>query len=75
MELVSNGYSDMEIKKEFYDGLVEEYFSGGGLLEEADDKSQFFKIDGQLADAGFSCIEAAVQGQIPARFAPVFGQF
>lgn len=25
--------------------------------------------------SGFSCIEAAVQGQIPARFAPVFGQF
>jgi|GEM_PF-4859466 len=60
MECVSYGCSDMEIKKEFYDGLVEEYFSGGGLLEEADDKSQFFKIDGQLADAVFSCIEEEI---------------
>ena len=67
MELVSNGYSDMEIKKEFYDGLVKDYFSGGGLLEEADDKSQFFKIDGQLADAGFSCIEVNTGLPAPAR--------
>ena len=46
MELVSNGYSDMEIKKEFYDGLVKDYFSGGRLLEGVDEKSLFFKIDG-----------------------------
>ena len=60
MECVSYGCSDMEIKKEFYDGLVEEYFSGGRLLEEADDKSLFFKIDGQLNDVGFSCIEEEI---------------
>lgn len=60
MECVSYGRSDMEIKKEFYDGLVEEYFSGGRLSEEVDAKSLFFKIDGQLADAGFSCIEEEI---------------
>lgn len=60
MECVSYGRSDMEIKKEFYDGIVKEYFSGGGLLEEADDKSLFFKIDGQLNDVGFSCIEEEI---------------
>ena len=60
MECVSYGRSDMEIKKEFYDGLVEEYFSGGRLSEEVDAKSLFFKIDGQFNDAGFSCIEEEI---------------
>lgn len=60
-ELVSNGYSDMEIKKEFYDGIVKEYFSGGRLLEGVDEKSLFFKIDGQLNDVGFSCIEEEIE--------------
>ena len=61
MECVSYGCSDMEIKKEFYDGIVKEYFSGGRLLEGVDEKSLFFKIDGQLADAGFSCIEEEIE--------------
>lgn len=61
MECVSYGCSDMEIKKEFYDGIVKDYFSGGRLLEGVDEKSLFFKIDGQLADAGFSCIEEEIE--------------
>lgn len=56
MEMI--GYhSDIEVKFEFYEDLVKEYFSGSSDLKGAEKKEAFFRLDSQLVDAGFSRIE------------------
>ena len=56
MEMVGLNRSDIEIKFEFYEDLVEEYFPNGSRLCGEENKTVFFKLAEQFADAGFSKI-------------------
>lgn len=56
MEMI--GYhSDIEVKFEFYEDLVKEYFPGSSDLKGAEKKEAFFRLDSRLVDAGFSRTE------------------
>ena len=57
MELIGRNWSDTEIKMEFYESLVEEYFPESGVPKGEEKKAFFFKLDEQLVNAGFTRVE------------------
>lgn len=57
MELIGRNCSDTEIKMEFYENLVEEYFHESGEPKGEEKKAFFFKLDEQLVNAGFTRVE------------------
>lgn len=56
MEMVGLNHSDIEIKFEFYEDLVKEYFPDESTLRGEEKKTVFFKLAEQFVDAGFSRI-------------------
>lgn len=56
MEMVGLNRSDIEIKFEFYEDLVKEYFPDGSTPRGEEKKTAFFKLAEQFANAGFSRI-------------------
>lgn len=56
MEMVGLNHSDIEIKFEFYEDLVKEYFPDESTLRGEEKKIVFFKLAEQFVDAGFSRI-------------------
>ena len=57
MELIGRNCSDAEVKMEFYESLVEEYFPESGEPKGEEKKAFFFKLDEQLVNAGFTRVE------------------
>lgn len=61
MELIGRNCSDTEIKMEFYESIVEEYFHESGEPKGEEKKAFFFKLDEQLVNAGFTRVETVLE--------------